>query len=377
MRASFWVVSLSLFAMGCSGATGPEGPSGPTGPTGSAGPAGPSGSAGPTGVGATGPSGATGATGAPGPSGMQGPAGPTGVAGPAGPQGVPGQNGANGLDGPAGPTGPMGPMGPTGPVGPTGAGAGWALSGGNLYNTNGAPVGIGTNTPQFGLLNIVGSGGSNGQGWTLENDPTSQLGITAYWDTGGYGEMNAYGWAASPPNGLQPFHLDGNPIVLNSGGAKVQVGGDLGVGGTITAAAVASPGIIKQMQQAATMTPYATAPTNGSFAEVPGMTITLTTGNSELLIVGSGMYRVCNGGVGDLRINVDGTPETGEYVNPANASATCYHDSLAITWIMSVNAGSHTVYLDWRNEAGTGTFDQGFNDSRMLNRVLQVFEISQ
>jgi hypothetical protein len=240
MRSIGWFV---LVLAACGGA-GPEGPTGPMGVAGSTGPrgadgtgpAGPTGGAGATGAmganGATGAMGANGATGAMGATGATGPAGVVivvdggVVTGPTGPTGATGATGADGI-GVAGATGPTGAAGATGATGvagatgATGAGAGWALNGNDLVNTNSGNVGIGTTTPGRALEvhmstpNVSTQLDDRGIYFTRASDGTAAQSV--YADTFSSLHFDARSYLIFSPNGAEAMRIvDGGKVGIGT-----------------------------------------------------------------------------------------------------------------------------------------------------------------
>ena len=263
------------------------------GPAGSAGPQGPTGANGA--AGATGPSGIDGAAGAAGAAGAPGAPGSPGAAGPAG------ANGANGAQGPQGPTGSTGPggigsVGPTGPQGVTG------------------PTGTAGVTGPQGNVGATGTAGAAGP-------------------TGSQGNIGATGTVGvTGPTGANGF-VSSNIVTLTSGGANP----------TVLSAPTGANVVYTQLPN---LTYTVTVPTASKFVILAFGSASKATNTSG--ITSYAQYAVFLDGVNTNtleRIGVD-----------INTDGLDYEEvPWAISTVVSVAAGSHTVSIQGAHAGPTGS----------------------
>jgi hypothetical protein len=254
----------------------------------------------------------------------------------------------------------------------------WSKNASDIYYNTGN-VGIGTTTPTE-KLDVNGTVATG----TRILSATDGANNTFWASRGTNGEASriAYGFNAAPSTGVI------NSVMMRTNGVErlsINNVGSVGIGttaptaklevqGSVKATSFVGPGILKDFKQVASDTFVSN--TTSTWADVPDMSITFTTGNSKLFITASGMYRNMNGSQGNLRLVIDGVAKVGIYTNTAPNPGT-NHESVSLTWLESVTAGSHTIKLQWQNASGVGSFDQGWADERVLKRVLQVAEHSE
>jgi len=90
--------------------------------------------------------------------------------------------------------------------------------------------------------------------------------------------------------------------------------------------------------------------TSGTFVDISGITITLTTGNETVIAqLGMSVNTSTAGGVADVRLLVDGVAKAGTSAKPGGSSAA----SMTTLWAGALSSGSHTVKAQWRVSGGT------------------------
>lgn len=105
-----------------------------------------------------------------------------------------------------------------------------------------------------------------------------------------------------------------------------------------------------------------------SYVDLAEMSVTMTTGAKDVLVIFSGSFD--NNNTGDLVyiiLDIDGSDET---ETERRASFTGgYHQVMTTAWLGAVSAGSHTFKIQWKvnNNTGTGV---------ATNRSLQVIELN-
>ncbi len=116
--------------------------------------------------------------------------------------------------------------------------------------------------------------------------------------------------------------------------------------------------------------------TANAWADVPDMAIDVTTNAGQLWVSFSAFGAVCDGGLANYRLVIDGVPLTGTYLQAATPG-TCYYANAFIQWAEPVAAGAHQVRIEWKNETAVGAIYSGYGgDDRKLGRTLLVTEVA-
>ncbi len=169
--------------------------------------------------------------------------------------------------------------------------------------------------------------------------------------------------------GINGFAADGDLIVNGNVGVGTTTPSEkLEVNGNVKASGFVGPGIIKQIQSVSPTTDISTSST--TFVDMPGMSITLTTGASKLLIFwnaslvnSGGNWIVVETQIDDVRVG----PIHGSY---SGSDAAGGHN------VATVTPGSHTVKLRWKVYSGTA-LNQPTTYPDYYSRNLTVIEIGQ
>ncbi|MDD5089978.1 MAG: hypothetical protein PHQ23_03590 [Candidatus Wallbacteria bacterium] len=252
-----------------------------------------------------------------------------------------------------------------------------------------AKVGIGTTTPSA-TLEVIGTikatSGSivaiNSAGSSIISANTSLNGGVAqlYLGNTGPGGTN---WAINAGNNATG--VLGNALGIAEGvnyrlavtqGGKVGIGTvnpseALSVAGTVEATAFKGPGIIRQI-----MSVSPTADTNTAsvpFVDMAGMSITMSTGSSLLMIYWDAGIYLNTGNWVVTECLVDGSrvgAAQGAYATVAHVSP------IGGTAIKSVASGSHTIKVRWRVDTGTA-YNSPTSNPDHYGRTLTVMEITQ
>lgn len=194
----------------------------------------------------------------------------------------------------------------------------------------------------------------------------------------------------TPPAGNVSAPLNtGLAMQTKSGGLNIS--GNVGIGttnpsasldvnGMIKATAIQAPGIVKQMLTAVVSNNIQTS--SASYVDIPNLTITAQTGNSNLFVLwNAGVAVTGNATRCQIRMVIDGIP-AGTYMGGGygwSGNGQIAIDSMGGNTIAQVNPGTHTIKLQWRNaadiESGTSYIypntDNGYGGS------LTVMEVSR
>lgn len=265
----------------------------------------------------------------------------------------------------------------------------------NFMNGN---VGIGTTSP-LSKLHIIGNIGHSGsilsRGSTYSNIwmrfDEHQYGNSTIIGAGGLTIIGSGEFAnTAKPNfsvGTEDLILGGDngvKLIVNTqpGGwaSKIEAmtvlnTGNIGVGVTNPSIKldVAGKSQNQNARNSVSISTFITT-TSTSFVDVPGMSITITTANSDILIL-AGIPGIMNSGTDasvNFRILVDGI-QSGSIVEHEN-SATGIIWSSSLHALSNVAAGTHTIKLQWSVQSGTGSINSG-NSVLKGPRTLSVVEL--
>jgi hypothetical protein len=171
--------------------------------------------------------------------------------------------------------------------------------------------------------------------------------------------------AATGNAGYYYYETDTTNLFQSTGSAWQQVASQGGGGG--------GSGIVQVSVASRTSGDLTTAST--SFVDATGLTTTITTGAHRCLVFlqASGNNSANNGNTAtDLAI--DGTRQGGGYgLAVANSPAAAGNGNLGFVYLTSaLSAASHTLKIQWRVDAGTGTM---FASTTVCAATLTVIEL--
>ncbi|MBU3947200.1 MAG: hypothetical protein KJ826_03130 [Proteobacteria bacterium] len=166
------------------------------------------------------------------------------------------------------------------------------------------------------------------------------------------------------------FAADGDLIVNGKVGVGTTTPTEkLDVNGTVKATGFVGPGIIRQIKSVSPTTNIST--TSTTLVDMDGMSITLTTGNSTLLIFWNATFYNTTQEWTSVAMILDGTRVGGF------TGAHDLVDSTAGHCVVSpVAAGTHVVKLRWKVNSGTSEINSGSYPD-YYGRTLTVIEVGQ
>ncbi|MGB1040149.1 MAG: hypothetical protein ACPGVD_04690 [Flavobacteriales bacterium] len=174
----------------------------------------------------------------------------------------------------------------------------------------------------------------------------------------------------------KPGFVFAKTAIDNSDTVAISDDGKVGVGKTNSSISLDVAGKSQNENARATVSSTANVTTtSGSFVNVPGMTITVTTANSHLLILAGipGVLNSNNDLSVNFRITVDG-------VQVGSIDESEQNNNGGILWtanlhaLVPVSAGTHTVRLQWSVQGGTGSINSG-QSTQFGPRALSVVEL--
>jgi hypothetical protein len=173
--------------------------------------------------------------------------------------------------------------------------------------------------------------------------------------------------------GINVFAADGDLIVNGNVGIGTSTPSEkLEVNGNVKASGFVGPGAIRQIQTINPTTDITT--TSTTFVDMGGMSITLTTGDSKLLIFWNATLYSTAGNQINVETQVDGVRKGpvygGSYGDSYMVDAAGGHTVAAVT------AGSHTVKLRWKIGGGTAK-NLPTTQPEYYGRTLTVIEVGQ
>ncbi len=175
--------------------------------------------------------------------------------------------------------------------------------------------------------------------------------------------------------GIKGFAADGDLIVNGNIGVGITTPTEkLDVNGNVKATGFIGPGIIRQIQTLSPTTDIST--TSTAFVDMPGMSITLTTKASILLIFWNTQFH--NTGIGWVNIEtlLDGLRVGPTYGGTYSASGS-NANSVGGHTVVTVAAGTHTVKLRWRVTGTPTVYNYPNTFSDYYGRTLTVIEVGQ
>lgn len=173
------------------------------------------------------------------------------------------------------------------------------------------------------------------------------------------------------------FAADGDLIVNGKVGVGTTTPTEkLEVNGTVKATGFVGPGIIRQIKSVSPTTDIST--TSTTFVNMDGMSITLTTGNSILLIFWNAtLLSTQSASVIVVETQLDGMRVSPVYSGSYTLNSSWKMDSSGGHNVAIVTPGTHTVKLRWRIFDGGTAYNNPATQSDYYGRTLTVIEVGQ